>query len=113
MNKSVATIDRPEFINLQPTDISPFIKQGEVKVLYTGENRNGSFISKDTAERMGKTLRGAPIVGFYKDDVGDMSAYLLKHVIGDPLHENDTGETGADEFLEYIWAPQLVVRLGG
>ena len=71
MNKSVATIDRPEFINLQPTDISPFIKQGEVKVLYTGENRNGSFISKDTAERMGKTLRGAPIVGFYKDDVGD------------------------------------------
>ena len=71
MNKSVATIDRPEFINLQPTDISPFIKQGEVKVLYTGENRNGSFISKDTAERMGKTLRGAPIVGFYKEDVGD------------------------------------------
>ena len=48
-----------------------------------------------------------------KDDVGDMSAYLLKHVIGDPLHENDTGETGADEFLEYIRAPQLVVRLGG
>lgn len=71
MNKSVATIDRPEFINLQPTDISPFIKQGEIKVLYTGENRNGSFISKDAAERMGKTLRGAPIVGFYKDDVGD------------------------------------------
>lgn len=71
MNKSVATIDAPEFINLQTSDISPFIKQGEVKVLYTGENRNGSYISKDTAERMGKTLRGAPIVGFYKEDVGD------------------------------------------
>lgn len=71
MNKSVATIDAPEFINLQTSDISPFIKQGEVKVLYTGKNRNGSYISKDTAERMGKTLRGAPIVGFYKDDVGD------------------------------------------
>lgn len=71
MNKSVATIDRPEFINLQTTDISPFIKQGEVKVLYTGENRNGSYISRDAAERMGKTLRGNPIVGFYKDEVGD------------------------------------------
>lgn len=71
MNKSVATIDAPEFINLQTSDISPFIKQGEVKVLYTGENRNGSYISKDSAERIGKTLRGAPIVGFYKEDVGD------------------------------------------
>jgi len=71
MHKSVATIDAPEFINLQTSDISPFIKQGEVKVLYTGKNRNGSYISKDTAERIGKTLRGAPIVGFYKDDVGD------------------------------------------
>ena len=71
MNKSVATIDAPEFINLQTSDISPFIAKGEVKVLYTGKNRNGSFISKDTAERMGKTLRGAPIVGYYKEDVGD------------------------------------------
>ena len=71
MNKSVATIDAPEFINLQTSDISPFIKQGEVKVLYTGENRNRSYISKEAAERIGKTLRGAPIVGFYKDDVGD------------------------------------------
>ena len=71
MNKSVATIDAPEFINLQNTDISPFIKKGEVKVLYTGENRNGSYISKETAESMGKTLRGAPIVGYYRDDVGD------------------------------------------
>ena len=71
MNKSVATIDAPEFINLQNSDISPFIKKGEVKVLYTGENRNGSYISKETAESMGKTLRGAPIVGYYRDDVGD------------------------------------------
>lgn len=71
MNKSVATIDSPEFINLQTSDISPFIQKGEVKVLYTGENRNGSFISKETAEKMGKTLRGAPIVGYYREDVGD------------------------------------------
>ncbi len=71
MNKSVATIDSPEFINLQTSDISPFIQKGEVKVLYTGENRNGSFISRETAESMGKTLRGAPIVGYYREDVGD------------------------------------------
>ena len=28
MNKSVATIDAPEFINLQTSDISPFIMKG-------------------------------------------------------------------------------------
>ena len=43
----------------------------EIKVLYLGQNRNQSLISKDVAEEMAKTLRGAPIVGYYKDEVGD------------------------------------------
>ena len=43
----------------------------EIKVLYLGKNRNQSLISKDVAEEMAKTLRGAPIVGYYKDEVGD------------------------------------------
>jgi carboxyl-terminal processing protease len=46
----------------------------EIKVLYLGENRNHSFITKEVATEMAKTLRGAPIVGYYKpesEDFGD------------------------------------------
>lgn len=43
----------------------------EIKVLYIGENRNHSFITKDVATEMSKTLRGAPIVGYYKEENQD------------------------------------------
>lgn len=68
---SIATIDNPEFINLQPLDINPLMSQCEIKVLYIGQNRNRSFITKEVATEMSKTLRGAPIVGWYKKDKGD------------------------------------------
>jgi hypothetical protein len=68
---SIATIDNPEFINLQPLDINPGLSKCEIKVLYTGKNRNGSFISKEVATEMSKTLRGAPIVGWYREDKQD------------------------------------------
>ena len=64
---SVATIKSPEFINIAPTDVNPLISKCEVKVLYVGENRNRSYITKEVATEMAKTLRGAPIVGYYKD----------------------------------------------
>lgn len=71
---SVATIDSPEFINLQPLDINPLMSSCEIKVLYVGRNRNNSYITKEVATEMSKTLRGAPIVGWYreeKEDFGD------------------------------------------
>ena len=68
---SLATIDSPEFINLQPLDINPLMSSCEIKVLYLGQNRNHSFIDEETAIEMSKTLRGAPIVGWYKKDKGD------------------------------------------
>lgn len=71
MNQSIATIKSPEFINLTPLDINPLMSKCEIKVLYTGKNRNGSFISKEVAEEMAKTLRGAPIVGYYVEDKED------------------------------------------
>ena len=73
MNKSIATIEAPEFINLQPLDINPLMSSCEIKVLYIGENRNRTYISKETATEMAKTLRGAPIVGYYKEDKGDFA----------------------------------------
>ena len=70
-HKSVATINSPQFINLTPLDINPLMSSCEIKVLYIGKNRNGSFISKQVAEEMAKTLRGAPIVGYYRDKEED------------------------------------------
>lgn len=69
--KSIATIDAPEFINLTPLDINPLMSKCEIKVFYLGHNRNGSHIEKDVASEMAKTLRGAPIVGYYKQDKED------------------------------------------
>ena len=71
---SIATIDSPEFINLQPMDINPLMSKCDIKVLYVGQNRNRSSITKQVATEMSKTLRGCPIVGYYienKEDFGD------------------------------------------
>jgi hypothetical protein len=70
---SIATIDNPEFINLQPLDINPLMSKCEIKVLYVGQNRNRSFITKEVATEMAKTLRGAPIVGWYREDKQDFA----------------------------------------
>ena len=71
MHQSIATINSPEFINLQPLEVNPLMSSCEIKVLYLGENRNHSYITKDVATEMAKTLRGAPIVGYYKDEKED------------------------------------------
>ena len=66
---SVATIDSPEFLNI--TSISPKISKCEVKVLYVGQNRNRSCITKEVATQMAKTLPGVPIVGYWCDSKED------------------------------------------
>lgn len=73
MHQSIATINAPEFINLEPLDINPLMSKCEIKVLYLGENRNRSYISKEVATEMAKTLRGAPIVGYYKEEKDDFA----------------------------------------
>ena len=72
-HQSIATISSPEFINLQPLDVNPLMSSCEIKVLYIGENRNRSYISKEVATEMAKTLRGAPIVGYYKENKEDFA----------------------------------------
>ena len=66
---SVATISSPEFINIE--GISPFVSKCEVKVLYLGGNRNGSYITKEVAVQMAHTLPGVPIVGYYSEKQED------------------------------------------
>ena len=84
---SVATIKSPEFINI--TSISPMISKCEVKVLYLGQNRNRSYITKDVATNMAQTLPGTPIVGYYsenKEDFGDHGDQMI--IDGDGLRFN-------------------------
>ncbi|MBQ0142054.1 MAG: hypothetical protein KBT06_04520 [Prevotellaceae bacterium] len=89
MHQSIATIDAPEFINLQPLEINPLMSSCEIKVLYIGENRNRSYITKEVASEMAKTLRGAPIVGYFKKDKGDFGDHGEQMVIdGDGVRFN-------------------------
>lgn len=83
MHQSIATISSPEFINLQPLDINPLMSKCEIKVLYVGENRNHSYISEDVAKDMAKTLRGAPIVGYYKEDKEDFADHGEQVILDD------------------------------
>jgi hypothetical protein len=75
---SVATLRDPEFVNI--TSISPLVSKCEIKVLYVGENRNRSFITKEVATEMAQTLPGCPIVGYYiekKEDFGDHGDQII------------------------------------
>lgn len=88
-HKSIATIEDPEFINLIPSDISPLVSKCEIKVLYLGENRNGSYISKDVATEMAKSLRGCPIVGYFKQENDDFRDHGHEMIIdADGIHFN-------------------------
>ena len=70
-NRSVATIDAPEFINLAEDALNPGISKCEIKVFYLGKNRNGSYIDKNTAIQMANSLPGTPIVACYRKDDED------------------------------------------
>lgn len=70
MNKSIPTSTSVEFVSLTP--LNPLISKCEIKVLYTGLNRNKSFITKEVANKMAQSLPGTPIVGeFLTQDFGD------------------------------------------
>lgn len=87
--KSVQTIDNPQFIDLQPMDINPLMSKAKLKVFYLGQNRNGSAINRETATRMSKTLRGCPIVGWYKEEKKDFMDHGDQLVLdGDGAHFN-------------------------
>ena len=76
---SVATIRDPEFINI--TSINPLVSNCEVKVLYVGQNRNRSYITKEVATEMAQSLPGCPIVGYYLESKEDFSDHGEQMII--------------------------------
>ena len=79
--RSVATYNDPEFLNV--TSVSPLISKCDIKVLYLGGNRNGSFISKERATAMAESLRGCPIVGHYIENKEDFGGHGQQLIIDD------------------------------
>ena len=73
MHVSIPVENTVEFINL--TQVSPLISKCQIKVLYIGQNRNGTFISKEVATEMGKKLPGSPIVGYFNPESGDFEEH--------------------------------------
>lgn len=73
MYTSLPAQDACEFITY-PT-LNPLVSQCQIKVLYVGENRNGTVISKAVASEMGKKLPGSPIVGYYNKKDKDFEAH--------------------------------------
>lgn len=72
-NRSVATIDSPEFIDVHP--YNPLISECQIKVLYLGQNRNGSYIDKNTAIQMANSLPMCPIVGRFVKETDDFGGH--------------------------------------
>ena len=69
MEKQIPLQSPIQFIKFEA--INPMISKCTVKILYTGKNRNYSYISKEVAEKMVKTLPNTPIVGEYNSSKGD------------------------------------------
>lgn len=120
--QSIATINAPEFINLQPLDINPMMSKCEIKVLYLGENRNGTSIDKQAASSMAKTLRGAPIVGYYKENTQDFFDHGEQVIYdGEGVHFNNLtkpygfvspdAQVWFQEFEEFDETGESVIRV--
>ena len=69
IHKDIPTNLDFEIINITPMD--DYISECEIKVLYTGINRNGSYISKAVGSEIANSLPRSPIVAFYNEQVED------------------------------------------
>lgn len=73
MHVSLPIEDSIQFINA--TSVNPLISHCQIKILYVGENRNKTVISREVAEEMGRHLAGCPIVGRFLEDDQDFEQH--------------------------------------
>ena len=106
--RSVATYNDPEFLNI--TSVSPLMSKCDIKVLYLGGNRNGSFITKERAMSMAETLRGCPIAGHYVENKEDFVGHGQKLVFDDEgFHfEKQTKPYGFIDLNSKIWFQDFI-----
>ena len=83
MNESISILNSVELLPLDDADVNPFLTKVRIKVFHLGENRNHSYIDKDTAIKMAKTLRGNPIVARYREEKEDFTDHGHEIIIND------------------------------
>ena len=96
---SVAAISSPEFINLVPNQINPGISECEIKVMYLGKNRNGSYMDKAAAQKMANSLLGVPIVAAWHESDEDFGDH------GDVIHIENGEITFSCSTVPYGFVP--------
>lgn len=83
MHISVPIANTMEYFN--EVKISPLISKVNIKVCYVGQepNRNGTVITKDVAKKLGDSIRGVPIVGYFNEQTGDFEGHNREVVTED------------------------------
>lgn len=79
MSRKIPTNFSFEIINVTP--VNPYISECQIKVFYTGKNRNGSYISKPVGEKIAQTLPRSPIVAYYNEEIDDFEDHGQELII--------------------------------
>lgn len=78
-------------------DLNEDLARGRLRVAYTGQNRNGSYISKQAFENAVGTLAYKPVVAHYipeKEDFGGHDGEVVETPDGDVTYANITEPVG-------------------
>lgn len=78
-------------------DVNPSFDSGQLRIAYTGTNRNKSFISKDAFEAAIPTMFGCPIVANYireENEIGSHDGEIVEDTDGDVKYVNITEPVG-------------------
>ena len=65
------------------TELNSSFAAGVMRIAYAGENRNGSFISKETFEKCAHTMRNCPIVCRYDREADQLGGHDMEIVRDD------------------------------
>lgn len=79
------------------TSVNPSFDSGQLRIGYTGTNRNKSFISKDSFEAAIPTMFGCPVVANYireEDEIGSHDGEIVCDKDGDTKFVNITEPVG-------------------
>lgn len=74
--------------------ISDLISKYNVRVLYLGENRNGSYFTKEVVDKMIDTLGGIPVIGHYDAEKKDFLGHGDLRVIVTEEGDVETKKVG-------------------
>jgi hypothetical protein len=90
------------------TEIKPLnstFSLAKCRIFYTGQNRNSSYISRECAEEMAKTIAYTPVVGEWKEDIGNFGGHGGKITIkdGQVTYEDTTRPYGCVLDIPIWW----------